>query len=193
MYMHIAELPCRIFIKHFIRQAKLATVEVKLTGYDVCVSGTFRCISRGRGKRERKWLWQEPARVTEGSQAPLEDRQRGAMQLSRENIPGAETGLCEGVITRGSGVSEEQPIGHLYTFIFREGNGNPLQCSCLENPRDGGAWWATVYGVAQSQTWLKQLSSNRSIPSFVKCLLKSFAHLLISYFWVLRAFYMSWV
>ena len=33
-----------------------------------------------------------------------------------------------------------------------EGNGNPLQCSCLENPRDGGAWWAAVYGVAQSQT-----------------------------------------
>ena len=40
-----------------------------------------------------------------------------------------------------------------------EGNGNPLQCSCLENPRDGGAWWAAVYGVAQSQTRLKWLSS----------------------------------
>ena len=39
-----------------------------------------------------------------------------------------------------------------------EGNGNPLQCSCLENPRDGGAWWAAVYGVAQSQTQLKWLS-----------------------------------
>ena len=36
-----------------------------------------------------------------------------------------------------------------------EGNGNPLQCSCLENPRDGGAWWAAVYGVAQSRTQLK--------------------------------------
>ena len=42
-----------------------------------------------------------------------------------------------------------------------EGNGNPLQCSCLENPRDGGAWWAAVYGVAESQTWLKQLSSSK--------------------------------
>ena len=40
-----------------------------------------------------------------------------------------------------------------------EGNGNPLQCSCLENPRDGGAWWAAVYGVAQSRTRLKRLSS----------------------------------
>ena len=43
-----------------------------------------------------------------------------------------------------------------------EGNGNPLQCSCLENPRDGEAWWAVVYGVAQSQTWLKRLSSSSS-------------------------------
>ena len=41
-------------------------------------------------------------------------------------------------------------------------NGNPLQCSCLENPRDGGVWWAAVYGVAQSQTQLKRLSSSSS-------------------------------
>ena len=41
-----------------------------------------------------------------------------------------------------------------------EGNGNPLQCSCLENPRDRGAWWAAVYGVAQSRTRLKRLSSS---------------------------------
>ena len=46
-----------------------------------------------------------------------------------------------------------------------EGNGNPLQCSCLENPRDGGAWWASVYGVAQSRTRLKQLSSGSSKTS----------------------------
>ena len=43
-----------------------------------------------------------------------------------------------------------------------EGNGNPLQCSCLENPRDGGAWWPAVSGVAQSQTRLKRLSSSSS-------------------------------
>ena len=46
-----------------------------------------------------------------------------------------------------------------------EGNGNPLQCSCLENPRDGGAWWAAVYGVAQSRTRLKRLSSSSSSRS----------------------------
>ena len=49
-----------------------------------------------------------------------------------------------------------------------EGNGNPLQCSCLENPRDGGAPWAAVYGVAQSQTRLKRLSSSMfSGPGYV--------------------------
>ena len=43
-----------------------------------------------------------------------------------------------------------------------EGNGNPLQCSCLENPRDSGAWWAAVYGVTQSRKWPKRLSSSSS-------------------------------
>ena len=43
-----------------------------------------------------------------------------------------------------------------------EGNGNPLQCSCLESARDGGAWWAAISGVAQSQTRLKQLGSSGS-------------------------------
>ena len=54
---------------------------------------------------------------------------------------------------------------HFYFSLSRigEGNGNPLQCSCLENPRDGGAWWAAIYGVAQSQTRLKQLSSSSSL------------------------------
>ena len=52
---------------------------------------------------------------------------------------------------------------HISLSCIGEGNGNPLQCSCLENPRDGGAWWAAVYGVAQSQTRLKWLSSSSSI------------------------------
>ena len=61
----------------------------------------------------------------------------------------------------------------MFQFYFslsciEEGNGSPLQCSCLENSRDGGAWWAAVYGVAQSRTRLKRLSSsNRAIPSFL--------------------------
>ena len=50
---------------------------------------------------------------------------------------------------------------HFSLSCIGEGNGNPLQCSCLENPRDEGAWWAAVYGVAQSRTRLKWLSSSR--------------------------------
>ena len=53
---------------------------------------------------------------------------------------------------------------HFSLSCIGEGNGNPLQCSCLENPRDGGAWLAAVYGVAQSWTRLKQLSSSSSRP-----------------------------
>ena len=51
---------------------------------------------------------------------------------------------------------------HFSLSCIGEGNGDPLQCSCLENPRDGGAWGAAVYGVAQSQTRLKQFSSSSS-------------------------------
>ena len=51
---------------------------------------------------------------------------------------------------------------HFSLSCIGEGNGNPLQCSCLENPRDRGAWWAAVYGVAQSRTRLKWLSSSSS-------------------------------
>ena len=46
---------------------------------------------------------------------------------------------------------------HFSLSCIGEGNGNPLQCSCLENPRDEGAWWAAVYGVTQSRTRLKRL------------------------------------
>ena len=51
---------------------------------------------------------------------------------------------------------------HFSLLCIGERNGNPLQCSCLENPRDRGAWWAAVYGVAQSRPRLNQLSSSSS-------------------------------
>ena len=55
---------------------------------------------------------------------------------------------------------------HSSLSCIGERNGNPLQCSCLENPRDGAAWWAAVYGVAQSQTRLKRLSSSIPVLSY---------------------------
>ena len=64
-----------------------------------------------------------------------------------------------------------------------EGNGNPLQCSCLGNPRDGGAWWAAVYGVAQSRTRLKRLSSSSSSRHI------SFIFVFFFFFW---PYHMTW-
>ena len=61
----------------------------------------------------------------------------------------------------------EQLHFHFSLSCIGEGNGNPLQCSCLENPRDHGAWWAAVYGVAQSRTRLKGLSSSSSSTYFI--------------------------
>ena len=63
-------------------------------------------------------------------------------------------------------------VGHdwatsLSLSCIGEGNGNPLQCSCLENPREGGAWLGAIYGVAQSRTWLKWLSSSSSSSRIV--------------------------
>ena len=64
-----------------------------------------------------------------------------------------------------SNTTERLPF-HFSLSCIGEGSGNPLQCSCLENPRDGGAWWAAVYRVAQSWTRLKRLSSSRPCGTF---------------------------
>ena len=76
-----------------------------------------------------------------------------------------EGGLPAGL----GGARRAEALGELLFFFLTvlggttgEGTGNPLQYSCLENPRDRGAWWAAVYGVAQSQTRLKRLSSSSS-------------------------------
>ena len=56
---------------------------------------------------------------------------------------------------------------HFSLSCIGEGNGSPLQCFCLENPRDGGAWWAAICEVAQGQTQLKRLSSSSSMTSLM--------------------------
>ena len=66
---------------------------------------------------------------------------------------------------RVTNFTTEQLHFHFSLSCIGEGNGNPLQCSRLENPGDGGAWWATVYGVTHSQIRLKQLSSSSSSSS----------------------------
>ena len=84
-------------------------------------------------------------------------------------LPGKSDGQRSPVGCSPWGRSESDRTKQLH-FHFSpsgigEGNGNPLQYSCLENPRDRGAWWAAVYGVAQSRTRLKRLSSSSSSSS----------------------------
>ena len=74
----------------------------------------------------------------------------------RRSLVGCSPWGCE-----ESGTTERLHF-HFSLSWVGEGNGNPLHCSCLENPTDGGAWWAAVYGVGQSRTWLKWLSSSRN-------------------------------
>ena len=77
----------------------------------------------------------------------------------RRSLVGCSPRSCE-----EPDMTERLPF-HFSLSCTGEGNGNPLQCSCLENPRDGGPWWAAVYGVAQSRTRLKRLSSGSSSSS----------------------------
>ena len=84
-------------------------------------------------------------------------------------LPGKSHGQRSLVGCRPWGREESDTTERLH-FHFSlsctgKGNGNPLQCSCLENPRDGGAWWAAIYGVAQSRTWLKWLSNSSMVPN----------------------------
>ena len=89
-------------------------------------------------------------------------------------LPGESQGQGSLVGCRLQGRTESDTTERLH-FDFSlscigEENGNPLQYSCLGNPRDGGAWWAAVYGVAQNWTRLKQLSSSSSIETYtVQC------------------------
>ena len=78
-------------------------------------------------------------------------------------IPWAEEpGRLQSMGLLGVGTTERLNF-YFSLSCIGEGNGNPLQCSCLENPRDGGAWWAAVSGGAQSRTRLTRLSSSSSI------------------------------
>ena len=98
---------------------------------------------------------------------PSIKRQRRQWHPTRVLLPGKAHGRRSLVGCSPWGCTESDKTEQLH-FDFSlscigEGNGNPLQCSCLENSRDGGAWWAAVYGVAQSRTRLKRLSSSNAV------------------------------
>ena len=90
-----------------------------------------------------------------------------------------EPGRLQSMGSRRAGHNRATSLS-LSLSCIGEGNGNPLQYSCLENPRDGGAWWAAVCGVAQSQTLTEMISSSSSSRFVIAFLLRS-KHLLISW------------
>ena len=115
--------------------------ELNWTELKAFLKGTFMALNAYiREKRRRQW---HPTPVL---------------------LPGKSHGwrILEGCSPWGRWGSDRTERLHFHFSLscIGEGNGNPLQCSCLENPRDGGAWWAAIYGVAQSRTRLKWLSSS---------------------------------
>ena len=117
-----------------------------------------------------RWMKLEPIIQSEASQ---KEKQQYSilMQPTPVLLPGKSHGWrglvgCSPWGRKELDTTERLPF-HFSLSCIGEGNGNPLQCSCLENPRDGGAWWAAVSGVAQSRTRLKRLSSSSSSNAYI--------------------------
>ena len=121
------------------------------------------CTNLGKGNREG-----EGREIQKGGNIciPVADSRRRQWHPTPVLLPGKSHGRRSLVGCSPWGHSEsdltERLHFHFSLSCIGEGNGTPLQCSCLEKPRDGGAWWAAVCGVRESQTRLKWLSSSSS-------------------------------
>ena len=128
-------------------------------------SRTIRAFSllRLQGKPERNTNGKTDV-VSEQTLEKMEAR--GRAEKAMAPTPGLLPGKAHGVRSlvgcspwgRKESDTTERLHFHFSLSCIEEGSGNPLQCSCLENLRDGGSWWAAIYGVAQSRTQLKRLS-----------------------------------
>ena len=108
---------------------------------DIVQEAVIKTIPKKKKCKKTKWLSNEKAMAPHSSTLP------GKSHGWRSLVDCSPWGHEESDMT-------EQLHFHFSLSCVGEGNGNPLQCSCLENPRDGGDWWAAVYGVAQSRTRL---------------------------------------
>ena len=131
----------------------------------------FKDYMAGKGIRRILLVYRYLKSVSEKAMAPYSSTFAWKIPWTEEPGGLQSMGLLESDTT-------EQLHFHFSLSCIGERNNNPLQCSCLENPKDEGPWWAAVYGVAQSRTWLKRLSSSSSkvsllILSWKKAFLKS--------------------
>ena len=128
-----------------------------------CESCTIKKAEHQRIDVFELWCWRRLFKLSQRQYQRQDERQPTSVLL-----PGKSHGWRSLVGCSPWGREEsdttEQLHFHFSLSCIGEGTGNPLQCSCLESPRDGGAWWAAVYGVAQSQTRLKWFSSSSSSP-----------------------------
>ena len=115
------------------------------------------------------WLWQW-SKFNGDIPQTMHASQRRRWHPTPVLLPGKSHGQRSLVGCRLWGYTDSDTTERLpFSLSCIGGNGNPLQCSCLENPRDGGAWWAAVYGVTQNRTWLKWLSSMHASRGLPKC------------------------
>ena len=117
-----------------------------LWGFPVGVSGKESTCRRHKGPWFHPWVGKIPwSRKWQPTPVFLSGKSHGQRSLV-------------GYSPRGHKESDMTERFHFSLSCIGEGNGNPLQCSCLENPRDGGAWWAAINGITQSRTRLSNFT-----------------------------------
>ena len=166
---HTSHIPYPVFTKSFPKQPSVfpfhLIYRLIITRITLCSSPSLPLISPTR--RWAHWRVASSLSIFVCILTPVRRRQWHPTPVllpgkshGRSSLEGCSPWGCWGSDTT------ERLHFHFSLSCIGEGNGNPLQCSCLEKPRDGGAGWAAVYGVAQSRTRLKQLSSDSSDTNF---------------------------
>ena len=132
-------------------------------------SGAKSCML-SRKQHSKTMVWPYRHAFACGIDNPSPKQLRRQWHPTPVLLPGKSHGWRSLVGCSPWGRTESDTTGRLHSHFSLSctggGNGNPLQCSCLENPRDREDWWAAIYGVAQSRTRLKQLSSSSSQIDF---------------------------
>ena len=146
-----------------IREMQIKTImRYHPTSVRMVIIKSLQTVNAGEGVEKRKCACTVGGNVNWYS--PMEDGRRRQWHLTQVFLPGKSHRRrslegCSPWAFWGLDTTEKLHF-HFSLSCIGEGNNNPLQCSCLENPRVRGAWWAAVYGVAQSRTQLKWLSSS---------------------------------